>query len=67
MRTPITTDYTWRTGVSTSYNSRRDVSYLMTQDLDFLMTEDDNYIVLQDSYSDFIQFITRATITTNYI
>jgi hypothetical protein len=45
----MTTSYNVRNNVSTSYNTRQWVNFLMTQDLDFLMTQDNKHIVLQDS------------------
>lgn len=63
-RTPITTTYSERAEVSTTYNARQWVNYLMTQALDFLMTQDWNYIVLQDSLVN--NYSTRPVITTAY-
>ena len=58
----MTTTYTTRNLINTSYESRTDWVFLMTQALDFLMTQDDNYIVLQNSYSDYTLYTTRPII-----
>ena len=58
----MTTTYTTRNLINTSYESRTDGVFLMTQALDFLMTQDDNYIVLQNSYSDYTLNTTRPII-----
>ena len=58
----MTTTYTTRNLINTSYGSRTDWVFLMTQALDFLMTQDDNYIVLQNSYSDYTLYTTRPII-----
>ena len=62
----MTTTYTTRNLINTSYESRTDWVFLMTQALDFLMTQDDNYIVLQNSYSDYNNYNIRPTVTTSY-
>ena len=66
MRTAITTNYTNRNWVTTSYGSRTDVTFLMTQALDFLMTEDDDFLVTESSYALNSEYSTRTAITTNY-
>lgn len=47
-------NYTIPPEVTSNYNTRPWISFIMTELLDFLMTEDDNYLITDDSvYSNY--------------
>jgi hypothetical protein len=45
----MSTNWTWRNPVNSSWQDRPWVVYLATELLDFLMTEDNDYLITNDS------------------
>lgn len=58
------TSYTQRTPITTSYNTRPWISYIMTEVLDFLCTEDDDFLITDESIWN--TYWIRTIPTTNY-